>query len=103
MTAYLVRRTLTAIVVIIGIAFATFTLLHYIAPSPGRAALGVRATPQAVHDYNQAHGYLKPFIVQFFNYMDQLVHGDLGFSFILNQPVNSVLSERAPLSAFLSG
>jgi len=103
MTAYIVRRSLTAIIVLIGIAFATFTLLHFIAPSPGRAALGVRATPAAVHDYNLAHGYLKPFPVQFLNYMNQLLHGDLGFSFTLNQPVTSILGERAPLSAFLSG
>lgn len=103
MTRYLIRRSLTAIVVLIGIAFATFTLLHVIAPSPGRAALGVRATPQAVHDYNQAHGYLKPFLVQFLDYLNQLLHGDLGFSFVLNQSVTAILGERAPLSAFLSG
>jgi len=103
MTAYIVRRSLSAVIVIIGIALATFTMLQYIAPSPGRVALGVRATPQAVHDFNEAHGYLRGFWAQFLDYLNQLIHGDLGFSYILNQPVTSVLAERAPLSAFLSG
>src|SRR5215475_13887186 len=103
MTAYLVRRSLTAVIVLIGIAFATFTLLHFIAPSPGRVALGVRASPEAVHQYNVAHGYEKSFPVQFVDYLNQLIHGNLGYSFLLNQPVSSILGERAPLSAFLSG
>ncbi|HKE66086.1 MAG TPA: ABC transporter permease [Micromonosporaceae bacterium] len=103
MTRYIIRRSLTAIIVLLGISFVTFLLLHFIAPSPGRAALGVRATPAAVHAYNQQHGFLKPFLVQFVDYLNQLLHGNLGFSFVLNQSVTAILGERAPLSAFLSG
>jgi peptide/nickel transport system permease protein len=103
MTGYIIRRTLTAIIVVIGIAFATFAMLHFIAPSPGRAALGLRASPQAVLAYNEAHGFTKPFLTQFVDYLNQLVHGNLGFSYALNQSVTAIIGERAPLSAFLSG
>ena len=103
MTGYIIRRMLNAVIVAIGIALVTFTMLHVIAPSPGRAALGLRATPAAVHAYNAAHGFDKPLPIQFLDYLNQLIHGNLGFSFTLNQSVNAILGERAPLSIFLSG
>lgn len=103
MTAYVLRRSATAVVVVLGIALAVFTMLHYIAPSPGRAALGLRASAAAVKAFNSSHGYDRPFFTQFVTYLNQLGHGNLGFSYALNQPVTSILAERAPLSAFLSG
>lgn len=103
MTSYLVRRVITAVIVLIGVVLITFILLHVIAPSPGRVALGLKATPAAVADYNHKHGFDRPIVVQFFAYLNQIIHGDLGFSFKLNQPVVDLLKEKAPLSAFISG
>ncbi|HEX3787165.1 MAG TPA: ABC transporter permease [Pseudonocardiaceae bacterium] len=102
-TGYLIRRLGTAILVLIGVVLVTFIMLHVIAPSPGRAALGLRATPEQVAAYNLANGYDRPLIVQFFSYLGQVVHGNLGWSYSLNQSVVSLLKEKAPLSAFLSG
>jgi peptide/nickel transport system permease protein len=103
MTGYLLRRLGIAIIVLLGIVLVTFILLHVIAPSPGRAALGLKATPQQVAAYNLANGYDRPLIVQFFSYVGEIVHGNLGWSYTLNQSVVSALEEKAPLSAFLSG
>jgi peptide/nickel transport system permease protein len=102
-TGYLIRRLITAVIVLIGIVLVTFILLHVIAPSPGRAALGLRATPLQVDAYNRDNGYDRPIVVQFFSYLNQVIHGNLGFSYKLNQPVVDLLREKAPLSAFLSG
>lgn len=103
MTSYLVRRVITAVIVLIGVVLITFILLHVIAPSPGRVALGLKATPAAVADYNHKHGFDRPIVVQFFSYLNQIIHGNLGFSFKLNQPVIDLLKEKAPISAFISG
>jgi peptide/nickel transport system permease protein len=103
MTGYLIRRLATAVIVLIGIVLVTFLMLHVIAPSPGRAALGLRASPLQVNAYNHAHGFDRPIIVQFISYLNQVIHGNLGFSYKLNQPVTDLLIEKAPLSAFLSG
>jgi peptide/nickel transport system permease protein len=103
MTAYLIRRLATAVVVLIGIILVTFALLHIVAPTPGRAALGLKATPEQVLAYNHAHGFDRPIILQFLTYLNQVIHGNLGFSFKLNQSVTDLLAEKAPLSAFLSG
>jgi peptide/nickel transport system permease protein len=103
MTGYLIRRLITAVIVLIGIILVTFVMLHVIAPSPGRAALGLKAAPAAVDAFNKANGYDRPIIVQFFSYLNQVGHGNLGYSYRLNQPVTDLLREKAPLSAFLSG
>lgn len=103
MTGYLIRRLATAVIVLIGIVLVTFVMLHVIAPSPGRAALGLRASPLQVAAYNRTNGYDRPIIVQFLSYLNQVIHGNLGFSYKLNQPVATAIAEKAPLSGFLSG
>jgi peptide/nickel transport system permease protein len=66
---YLVRRLLTAVIVLVGIVLVTFLMLHVIAPSPGRAALGLRASPEQVAAYNRANGYDRPLVAQFVSYL----------------------------------
>lgn len=103
MTAYLVRRGLASLVVIVGIAFLTFAMLHVLAATPGRALLGDRASPAAVNAFNRANGYDRPILVQFFSYVTQLLHGNLGYSYKLNQTVDSLLAENMLRSMWLSG
>jgi peptide/nickel transport system permease protein len=102
-TAYLIRRGAASIVVIFGIALLTFIMLHAIAPTPGRAVLGDRASPAAVSAFNRMHGYDRPIWDQFFSYLNQLIHGNLGYSYKLNQSVDSLLGENIGHSAWLSG
>jgi peptide/nickel transport system permease protein len=94
---------MASIVVIFGIALVTFIMLHAVAPTPGRAVLGDRASPAAVNAFNRAHGYDRPLWDQFVSYLGQLFHGDLGYSYKLNQTVDSLLSENIGHSAWLSG
>ena len=96
MTAYLIRRLAISIVVIVGIALLTFVATHVIAPTPGRAVLGDKATIAAVDAFNRAHGYDRAVWAQFGSYLWQLLHGDLGYSYKLNQTVDSLIIENAP-------
>jgi peptide/nickel transport system permease protein len=103
MTAYLVRRLGISIVVIVGIALLTFVATHVIAPTPGRAVLGDKATIAAVDAFNRTHGYDRAVWAQFGSYLWQLLHGNLGYSYKLNQSVDSLIVENAPHSMWLSG
>ncbi len=103
MSAYLIRRTGTSIVVLIGVSLFIFFLLHVIYPSPAIDVLGNRASPLAITRWNLDHGFDDPFIVQYLHYMNQLVHGDLGYSYKLNQSVDALFRERWARSAYLSG
>jgi peptide/nickel transport system permease protein len=102
MTAYIVRRLFVAVVVVIGITFIVFTMLHVIAGSPGTVVLGTRANKATVAAWNKAHGFDNPFLVQYGSYLWQLLHGNLGQSYKLNQTVNSLFAAYAPRSALLT-
>lgn len=103
MTTYLLRRAAVSVLVVIGLALLSFMALHVIAPSPGRALLGFKASLAAVNAFNRQLGYDRPAIDQFFTYMWQLCHGNFGYSYHLNQSVASLIIENAPHSMWLSG
>ena len=87
MTAYLIRRIGTSIVILIGISIFVFVLLHSVFPSPAIVVLGPKAAPKAVAAWNAQNGFSDPVIVQYWHYMYALLHGNLGYSYKLNQSV----------------
>jgi peptide/nickel transport system permease protein len=102
MAGYLIRRLATAIIVVLGITLVTFLMLHIVAPSPGQTVLGPKMPQALINAWNREHGFDRPWYEQFGTYLNQLLHGDLGWSYKSNQSVNAIFGERAPLSAFLS-
>ncbi len=103
MTAYLIRRIATSVVVVLGVSIFIFFLLHVIYPSPAQDILGPRATQGAVNSWNQQNGFDRPWLVQYLSYMNHLIHGDLGYSYKVNQSVAALFAERWARSAYLSG
>ncbi|MFE5853058.1 ABC transporter permease [Streptomyces sp. NPDC056500] len=102
MTWYVVRRLAICFLVLLGISAAVFFLLHLVSENPGRVVLGQRASPEAVADFNQEHGFDRPVIVQYISYLGQLLQGDLGRSYKLNENVGELLRQNAGRSAMLS-
>jgi peptide/nickel transport system permease protein len=103
MISYLARRLVTSLVVIIGVSIFIFLLLHAIYPSPARQVLGLSARPVQVNAWNKANGYDDPVIVQYFRYVNNLLHGNLGYSYAENQSVVALFQERVWRSVYLSG
>ncbi len=103
MTWYLIRRTGHAIVVLVIVTIIVFSILHFLPGSPARALLGVHATPAAIAAFNAANGYNRSLPVQYIDYLNRLIHGDLGFSYHFDQPVSSLLALDLPKSVLLIG
>jgi peptide/nickel transport system permease protein len=103
MSTYLIRRAASSVVILIGISILVFWMLHWIGGAPGRAVLGLRAPPAAVFAWDKANGFNRPLPLQYLSYMNKLLHGNLGESYKLNETVNAVLAQHAPISAYLSG
>ncbi len=103
MSTYLLRRAASSVVILIGISLLVFWMLHVIGGPPGRAVLGLRASVASVNAWDAEHGFAKPLIIQYLDYMNKLLHGNLGQSYKQNQSVNTILAEHAPISAYLSG
>ena len=103
MIGYIIRRCVVALIVTIGIAAITFAILHFLQPSPASEVLGTKARPVTIAAWNKQHGYDQPEIAQFWTYLKNLFHGDFGYSYKLNQSVNSLFKENAGRTAYLSG
>ena len=95
MIAYLLRRLGTSIIVLIGISIFIFLLLHAIFPSPARVVLGLRTNNAAIAAWNKENGFDDPVLVQYLRYMNNLLHGNLGYSYAENQTVACPV-RRAP-------
>ena len=103
MTGYLPRRLGTSLVMLFGVSVFVFFLLHTIYPSPAVDVLGPKANRVSIAAWNKQHGFDDPFIVQYLRYVNQLLHGNLGYSYKLNQSVAALFQERWARSAYLSG
>jgi len=102
-SAYLLRRIGTSIIVLIGISIFMYLLLHEVFPSPARLALGLRANDAQIAAFNKANGFDRPVVEQYLTYMNGLLHGNLGYSWAENQTVASLFQERLARSIYLSG
>jgi peptide/nickel transport system permease protein len=102
-SAYLLRRIGSSIVVLIGISIFMYLLLHAVFPSPARLALGLRANNAQIAAFNKANGFDRPVIEQYLTYINGLLHGNLGYSYAENQTVAALFQERLARSIYLSG
>lgn len=101
-SSYLIRRILQAVVVIVIVTIVVFGLLHALPGGPARGILGPQATAQQIASFNHEQGLDKPLPVQYFYYLNQLLHGDLGTSYTLNEPVSQLITERLPKTLLLT-
>lgn len=99
MTAYLIRRTATAVLVLLGVSVFVFLMLHIIFPSPAIDVLGPHANKFSIAQWNRQHGFDDPWFVQYLRYMGQLLHGNLGYSYATGEPVASILAQDVPRTA----
>jgi peptide/nickel transport system permease protein len=102
MTGFITRRLLQSIVVVLLVTVIVFILLHLLPGGPARAQLGARATPAAIANFNHQMGYDRPVPVQYWNWLTELVTGNLGFSVKFNQSVVSLIGERLPKTLVLT-
>jgi peptide/nickel transport system permease protein len=102
-TKFLLRRCSQAVVVLLLVSVIVFGLLHLLPGGPARAILGTHATPSNIAAFNQQNGLDSPVPVQYWHWLTGVLSGNLGFSYVQNQSVASLLAQRLPKTAFLAG
>jgi len=100
---YLLRRAATSVILVIALSIVIFLFLHIIYPRPGRDVLGISAPPAQVAAWNHQNGFDASVAVQYWRYAWKLLHGNLGYSYKLNQPVSALFARRWARSLYLSG
>jgi peptide/nickel transport system permease protein len=103
MTGYLIRRVLQSLLVLLGVVIVSFLLVHLLPGGPARAALGPKATPQGVAQFNLQNGLDHPLVQQFVIYLWHLLQGNLGFSYVQNQSVAALIGQNLPRDVILVG
>ncbi len=98
---YIIRRIILIIPVILLVAFMVFMIIHLIPGDPARVLLGEEATPETVAALQKQLGLDKPLYEQFAIWFWQGLHGDLGQSIQLQQPVLDAIAQRLPVTAEL--
>lgn len=96
MFRFIVRRILEAIPSFLGISIFTFLLLHLVPGGPAQAAIGPHYTKAKVAALNRALGLNKPLTTQFWIWFSHLLRGNLGTSYVTNQPVLQVIGQALP-------
>lgn len=94
MLGYFVHRLLLALVVIFGLAVATFLIMHLVPGDPVQQTLGNRATAESIATAREQLGLDEPLLAQFWSFISNAATGDLGYSLTLNAPVGEVVGER---------
>ena len=101
MAVYLLRRLFQAVLILIGVSFVTFALLYLLPADPVRQIAGRTATPQMVENIRAQLGLDQPFLVQYGRYFMNLLHGDLGRSYLQRTEVAELIWARLPASLLL--
>lgn len=103
MTAYIIKRLLTAVPVIIGLSVIVFLIMAMIPGDPALAILGSYATPENVERINRELGLDRSLPEQYLIWIANLLQGDFGRSYILNRPVIDEVLERLGATLILAG
>ncbi|MDQ4077159.1 MAG: ABC transporter permease [Chloroflexota bacterium] len=101
-TSYIFQRLLLALIVLLGITFVVFLIIHLVPGDPARVILGVQANEQNVAALRERLGLNKPFHEQYLSWLWNALQGDLGRSLITGQEVTPQVMQRLPATVQLA-
>jgi peptide/nickel transport system permease protein len=101
MLAFVLRRLVQAVLVMLTVAFIAFMLFQYVG-DPVTNILGQDATPQQRIQLRADLGLDQPFPVQFARFVVNAAQGEFGLSLRQGRKVSSLIAERLPATLELS-
>ncbi len=103
MTTYIFRRLLLLIPILWGVATITFFLARVAPGDPLSMLAGQRELSEERRaQLEKELGLDRPLIIQYADYMTDVIKGDLGYSFVYKQPVTSLILECFPRTLVLA-
>ena len=95
MAAYLIRRILLIIPIILGVTLVSFLILHSIPGDPAEVIAGLDGTKEVLERIRGDLGLDKPLPIQYLVFIRNiLIHGDFGYSYRTQQPVSREIKGR---------
>jgi|SRR5688572_51933 len=121
MTGYFIRRFLLIIPTFLGISMVVFAIMHFVPGGPierqimryqmgqagegggggGGGRGGVEIPAEALEEMKKFYGFDKPLHIRYATWLWNVLHLDLGRSYIYQDPVWDVIKQRFPVSIFI--
>ena len=101
MAAYLARRLVQAILILLGVSFITFVLLYVLPADPAQQIAGRAGNPETLENIRRELGLDRPLHEQYLRYLGALAEGDLGRSYQQKTEVATLIWSRLPATLLL--
>src|SRR5258706_9428034 len=101
MLAFVLRRVLQGMLVMLVVAFIAFGLFNFVG-DPVALMLPPEATTADREQMRQVLGLDKAFCLQFITFLGNAVQGNFGISLRLGRPVSTLIAERLPATLELA-
>ncbi len=102
MFQYVLRRIIGAVPLVLAITIVVFFIVRLVPGDPVTAMLPPEATLVDIQHLREVYGLDKPILVQFWLWLVQLFHGNLGTSLMFHEPVVDVIARRFPATLELA-
>lgn len=102
MTAYVLRRLVMLIPVILVVGIVVFALIHLTPGDPAAVILGDSADPETVENLREELGLNDPLPIQFINWYGGVLRLDFGESIFIGDPVTHAMLDRVQPTMLLT-
>ena len=96
MLTFLVRRVLSALLIVWAVVTIVFFSMRIIPADPAEVVLGDHASAEALAAFRKQAGLDQPMLGQYLGLLAGLAHGDLGRSMITNQSIGEQIAAAFP-------
>jgi peptide/nickel transport system permease protein len=94
MLSFLIRRFYHSLAILLGVTFVTYALLFLLPADPAQQIAGRSASPELIANVRHQLGLDQPFYRQYASYLERLLHGNLGRSYMQRSDVSLLISSR---------
>ncbi|GAA0318641.1 ABC transporter permease [Bacillus carboniphilus] len=102
MFVFIIRRLLQMIPVLLGVTFVVFLIMQMVPGDPAMLIAGEGASDEQVEAIREDLGLNRPMIIQYFDYVGNVIQGDLGTSIRTDRPVLDEIMFRLPITIELA-
>jgi len=105
LSAYIIRRIVLSLIVLVFATFLVFVIMHMLPGDPILLYLSQDAfskfTPEELAAARHEFGLDKPIVIQYINWLSGVLHGDLGKSIFRHTKVIDEIGDALPISIYI--
>ncbi|MFC1958004.1 ABC transporter permease [Chloroflexota bacterium] len=101
MLAYIARRLMYTVIVIFLVSIIAFLVVQITPGDPAAQMLGPDSTPDQVEELRKELWLDRPVAVQYMHWLNNIFHGDFGYSRVQSEKVVSIIGRTLPISMYL--